>query len=94
MIIERKVRNYLTPADCQNMSELQEYARQKGYKPGWAYYQAKARGFINGTQKKGDSLQNAIRVKLSEVGIVIRNNVGRFFYDIRSAYSYRCAGAI
>lgn len=56
MIIERKVRNYLTPADCQNMSELQEYARQKGYKPGWAYYQAKARGFINGTQKKGDSI--------------------------------------
>lgn len=55
MIIERKVRNYLTPADCQNMSELQEYARQKGYKPGWAYYQAKARGFINGT-KKGDSI--------------------------------------
>lgn len=52
MIIERKVRNYLTPADCQNMSELQEYARQKGYKPGWAYYQAKARGFINGTQKR------------------------------------------
>lgn len=24
-------------------------------------------------------MQNAIRVKLSEVGIVIRNNVGRFF---------------
>lgn len=54
MIIERRVRNYLTPADCNNMSELQEYARQKGYKPGWAYYQAKARGFLNGT-KKGDS---------------------------------------
>lgn len=30
-------------------------------------------------QKKETTLQNAIRVKLSEVGIVIRNNVGKFF---------------
>lgn len=54
MILERRVKKYLTAADCQNMSELQEYARQKGYKPGWAYYQGKARGFINDT-KKGNS---------------------------------------
>lgn len=30
-------------------------------------------------QKQETALQNAIRVKLSEVGIVIRNNVGKFF---------------
>ena len=54
MIIERRVRNYLTPAECRNMSELQEYAKQKGYKPGWAYYQAKARGFLYGS-KRGNS---------------------------------------
>lgn len=51
MILKRKVSTYLTPSDCQNMRELQEYARQKGYKPGWAYYQAKARGMLNGTKK-------------------------------------------
>lgn len=51
MILERRVKKYLTSADCQNMSELYEYARQKGYKPGWAYYQAKARGFFNGAKK-------------------------------------------
>ena len=54
MIIERRVRNYLTPAECRNMSELQEYAKQKGYKPRWAYYQAKARGFLYGS-KRGNS---------------------------------------
>lgn len=55
MILERRVRNYLTPADCKNMSELQEYARQRGYKPGWAYYQAKARGLLYNA-KKGNSI--------------------------------------
>lgn len=30
-------------------------------------------------QKTETAIQNAIRVKLSEVGIVVRNNVGRFF---------------
>lgn len=49
--LECKVRNYLSPTDCQNMKELQEYARQKGYKPGWAYYQAKSRGFLGGSKQ-------------------------------------------
>lgn len=48
--LECRVRNYLSPNDCQNMKELQEYARQKGYKPGWAYYQAKERGFLGGSK--------------------------------------------
>ena len=56
MMLERRVRNYLSPADCKNMSELQEYARQKGYKPGWAYYQAKARGLLyNAKNRNSDS---------------------------------------
>lgn len=51
MILKRKVSKYLTPSECENMKELQEYAKQKGYKPGWAYYQAKSRGFLNGTKR-------------------------------------------
>lgn len=35
-----------TPADCHTYAELLEYAKSKGYKPGWAYYQAKKRGLI------------------------------------------------
>ena len=35
-----------TPADCHTYEELLEYAKSKGYKPGWAYYQAKKRGLI------------------------------------------------
>lgn len=30
-------------------------------------------------QKTETAIQNAIRVKLSDVGIVVRNNVGKFF---------------
>lgn len=41
--------NFTTPKDCNSYAELREYARRKGYKPGWAYYQAKERGFLNGT---------------------------------------------
>lgn len=29
------------PEDCKSVEELYELARNKGYKPGWAYYQAK-----------------------------------------------------
>lgn len=37
--------NYLTLATCRNYSDLRQYAKLAGYKPGWAYYQAKARGW-------------------------------------------------
>lgn len=33
------------PDDCRNMAELQAYAKAHGYKPGWAFHQAKARGW-------------------------------------------------
>lgn len=38
--------NTKTPDDCQSYKELLEFAKQRGYKPGWAWYQAKQRGLI------------------------------------------------
>lgn len=38
--------NTKTPGECRTYGELLDYARRHGYKPGWAYYQAKNRGFI------------------------------------------------
>lgn len=34
-------------AELATMDELKEYAKVKGYKPGWVYYQAKQRGWIH-----------------------------------------------
>lgn len=53
--LKNKVQKYLTPQECKNMKELQEYARQKGYKPGWAYYQAKQRGIIGGSKNRNSN---------------------------------------
>jgi superfamily II DNA or RNA helicase len=38
--------DFSSPNDCQNLRDLQIYAKNHGYKPGWAFYQAKARGII------------------------------------------------
>lgn len=38
--------DYTTPNDCQTLQELQVYAKNHGFKPGWAWYQAKRRGLI------------------------------------------------
>lgn len=38
--------DYRTPEDCKSYAELKQYAMTHGYKPGWAFYQAKARGWI------------------------------------------------
>lgn len=35
------------PRECHSYSELLTYAKQKGYKRGWAYYKAKEFGFLN-----------------------------------------------
>lgn len=48
---ENKVRYYLSPSECRDVNELKIYARQHGYKPGWVYYQQKARGWLGGSQK-------------------------------------------
>lgn len=34
------------PEKCRSYEELLAYAKERGYKPGWAYYQAKAKGLI------------------------------------------------
>ncbi|MBR2284590.1 MAG: DEAD/DEAH box helicase [Ruminococcus sp.] len=44
--IEGFVINTKTPEECRTYGELLDYARRKGYKPGWAYFQAKKRGLI------------------------------------------------
>lgn len=36
----------MKPTEAQNMEDLQAIAKARGYKPGWAFYQAKTRGFI------------------------------------------------
>ena len=40
--------NFDTAENCHSYAELREFAKRKGYKPGWAYYQAKERGFLDG----------------------------------------------
>ena len=44
--ITEKVMNYVNPDACQNFTELAEYGKAKGFRPGWAYFQAKKRGLI------------------------------------------------
>lgn len=38
--------NFKTPEECETMQELHEYARANNYKPGWVFFQAKARGWM------------------------------------------------
>lgn len=38
--------DFETPDDCHTYDELLRYAKRRGYKPGWAYYQARLRGMI------------------------------------------------
>ena len=44
--IEGFVLDFKTPEECRSYPELIEYAKQHGYKPGWAYYQAKKKGIV------------------------------------------------
>lgn len=39
--------DYSTPDSCKNYSELLMFAKKHGYKPGWAYYQARKRGMLH-----------------------------------------------
>ncbi len=39
---------YDSPEDCRSYKDLLDYAKRKGYKPGWAYYKAKERGYLTG----------------------------------------------
>ncbi len=38
--------NTKEPEDCKTVQELYDLAKARGYKPGWAYYQAKVRGWL------------------------------------------------
>ncbi len=38
--------NYKEPEECENMQELHEVAKARGYKSGWVWHTAKARGWI------------------------------------------------
>lgn len=42
----------LTEEDLHSMKDLYAYAKQKGYKPGWAYYQGQMRGYIQSNLPK------------------------------------------
>ena len=44
--IERKMEQVQSADECSSVKELYAFAKKKGYKPGWAYHQAKARGFL------------------------------------------------
>ena len=44
--IKRITADYTRPGDCRNYRELLEYAKNHGYKPGWAWYRAKERGYL------------------------------------------------
>ncbi len=37
---------YDSPEQCRSMQELSVYAKRRGYKQGWVYYQAKKRGWL------------------------------------------------
>ena len=41
------VLRYDSPADCKSFAELAALGKRRGYKPGWAWHQAKSRGFIH-----------------------------------------------
>ena len=38
--------HYDSPDECMTYRDLRDYAKRKGYKLGWAYYQAKKRGLL------------------------------------------------
>jgi superfamily II DNA or RNA helicase len=42
--ITEQVAGFTRPGQCRSVAELAEYAKKKGYKPGWVYYQARDRG--------------------------------------------------
>ena len=44
--LERITANYVAPIQCTTMAQLQVFAKRRGFKPGWAYYEAKRRGLV------------------------------------------------
>lgn len=52
--VQDKVKFYISPKECENVEELKIYARQHGYKPGWVWYQQKARGWLGSGSERRD----------------------------------------
>lgn len=44
--IKRITADYTRPGDCRSYRELLEYAKNHGYKPGWAYIMSKQMGYL------------------------------------------------
>lgn len=51
-VVEEVELREITESDIRCMKDLYSYAKQKGYKPGWAYYQGIQRGYIKGNLPK------------------------------------------
>lgn len=43
---EETVKQIIDPNDCRSMAELVAFAKKKGYKPQWAYFKGKERGWV------------------------------------------------
>lgn len=43
---EKIVLDFSTPEECTSLDELAAFAEKRGYKSGWIYFQAKARGWL------------------------------------------------
>ena len=46
------IQDAASPDDCKTMAQLLAYAKKKNYKPQWAYFIAKSRGWNLGKQKR------------------------------------------
>lgn len=44
--VKEIVIDYREPGDCETVSELKEFAKNRGYKSGWIYFQQKQRGWL------------------------------------------------
>lgn len=56
-----RVRRFLSPSECTTLNDLKLYAQLHGYKPGWVYYQQKARGWLNGQIRNSNPKRYPIR---------------------------------
>lgn len=44
--VTKIVKGYTGASECKNMSELAAYGKAHGFKPGWAFFEARRRGFL------------------------------------------------